>query len=230
MTKEQAVSVLETLKNRFGVPYTLCWHGKTKNSFARPTLGEIHVGPQMWRGVDTLLHEYTHLLAPPVMAGKRGSHHGKHYRDKLWEVVSFWYNDASKYKWETEYTGVKAYGHKKLESFNKSVHLSSITPNGEKRENMYTIESGIQIPESASKRGKKEKYNFGKLEVGQMFFVPGEGYENVVKTVTHAAYGAQAKFKGLGDSRKFTVRPFTREGVEGAGVWRTAVPTGAESN
>jgi hypothetical protein len=84
---------------------------------------------------------------------------------------------------------------------------------------MFTIEGNIEVPERV-RRGKTEKYPFSQLEVKQSFFVPAGDLQDVVKTVTHAAYGAEKRFEKQGTSKRFTVRKFEQDGVSGARVWR----------
>lgn len=97
------------------------------------------------------------------------------------------------------------------------------------------------VPIPATKRkggaGRPSKYPFDSLEVGQMFFVPAsvdqpdpaKSLGSVVTSANrrYATETAETKKNRKGEdipklayTRRFVVRPFTHEGVEGAGVWR----------
>ena len=76
---------------------------------------------------------------------------------------------------------------------------------------MYKIEADIPIPVAVKKggAGRKPKYPFAELQVGESFLVPGKTTDKFGATVTLA--------------RKRTGRNFTTRNVEGGvRIWRTA--------
>ena len=76
---------------------------------------------------------------------------------------------------------------------------------------MYQIEAGIPIPARTTKggAGRKPKYPFAELQVGESFLVPGKTADKIGSTVTLA--------------RKRTGRNFTVRNVDGGvRIWRTA--------
>lgn len=103
----------------------------------------------------------------------------------------------------------------------------------------FVIESGVSMP--ATVRGRtSHMYPFDALEVGQSFFVPNTAEKpNAAKSLASTVSGATARYaqevpgetvvnrKGRTvpktvETRKFVVKADTKEGVEGARVWRTA--------
>lgn len=101
------------------------------------------------------------------------------------------------------------------------------------------------VPMPKSKRGgnlnggRKCKYPFDALQVGQMFFVPAtEACPNPAKSMVGGVSAANKRYAVAASdgatkinrnnvevpvliyTRKFVIRPFTKDGVEGAGVWR----------
>lgn len=108
----------------------------------------------------------------------------------------------------------------------------------------FTILSDIPKPESKRNRlaGRTSKYDFASLEVGQMFFVPAtEAQPNPAKSLGSIVTNTNRKYATVTDelkpgrkgkdsaermvpvlvfNRYFSVRPYTLDGVAGAGVWR----------
>lgn len=80
------------------------------------------------------------------------------------------------------------------------------------------IESGVKIPEFVDGRGRKEKYPFSELEVGDSFFVPDSTFESetALKRLRSTVSSANSRFKG---ERKFIVRGED----DGARVWRVEI-------
>ncbi len=93
---------------------------------------------------------------------------------------------------------------------------------------MHEVQSGVPIPKAMrSSTGKRRKYPFEDMEVGDMFFVPDKKKNTLA---THASTTGKA----LG--RKFSTRltfmkqtddgwvscdPDDEDAVRGVGVWRT---------
>lgn len=76
---------------------------------------------------------------------------------------------------------------------------------------MIQIDSDIPMPFFQGKSGRPETYPWGKLEVGQSFFVPN-GNDRWFRS----SCGAAGKRYGW----QFRVRAWTENGVEGVRVWR----------
>lgn len=75
---------------------------------------------------------------------------------------------------------------------------------------MYKIEKGIPAPVTLAKRGRRTKYPFKKLKVGDSFLVP-----NANKTSLSVCAGNQAKKL----NREFITRSIGKKDVR---VWRVA--------
>lgn len=77
------------------------------------------------------------------------------------------------------------------------------------------IDDGIPLPDRLYKGGRKAKYPFDQMAVGQSFFVPADGEKK--KSVRAAAHGASKRYDG---NRTFATRSTTENGVAGTRVWR----------
>lgn len=231
LTKIEAQKALDILQNHFGVKCTLKWHGRTKRAFARPLFRYIHLGPRC-RGMFSLLHEYAHILEYDRVKQtpkKHEPHHGEEFRKSLWEVVTFWHGDPSKYRWDWEYQGVKKYGEKRiLRESSTSKEMKDNLSTNTKGEDMFTVDSGFVMPEVTRRRGKSEKYAFSKLSVtvpgqaGDSFFVPvpeDSDIDTLVKTVRHAAYSAEKRLSKGETKVRFSVFPDTEH--NGVRVFRS---------
>lgn len=84
---------------------------------------------------------------------------------------------------------------------------------------MYTIESGIQIPEKSA-NGRESKYPLTQLQKDQSFFVPAKDKVKAAHNVSHAAYVASKRSEKSGTPVKFAVRVVEHEGQPGVRVWR----------
>lgn len=107
----------------------------------------------------------------------------------------------------------------------------------------FPILSNIHKPESekrvrAAGAGRTSKYDFAAMEVGQVIFAANSAVKSgdAFKTLTSAANMAMVRFsektgeirtnrkgvevEAMTRTREFSVRSYTLEGVEGAGVWR----------
>lgn len=78
---------------------------------------------------------------------------------------------------------------------------------------MFEVTNTIPVPGRSSGSGRKSKYPFKTMHVGDSFFVPG-----IRKTSLYQA----AKMAGKKEGRKFTVRATVEKGLFGARAWRTA--------
>lgn len=81
----------------------------------------------------------------------------------------------------------------------------------------YVIESDIPIPPPA---GPRHKYPFMELNIGESFFIPNVKAKQISGTA--AQYARRNNVKLL-------VRTWTKDGVEGARVWRDADPAPGET-
>lgn len=79
----------------------------------------------------------------------------------------------------------------------------------------FKIDDGVQLPDRRYNGGRKPKYPFDQMTVGQSFFVPADGTKK--KSVRAAAHGANKRSDG---NRTFVTRSTTENGVEGIRVWR----------
>lgn len=102
----------------------------------------------------------------------------------------------------------------------------------------FEIETGVPVPEKARRSGPSGKYPFDALEVGQSFFIPAsndkpEPWKSLQSTVAaaqrrHAVEeGTRTDRNGktvpnLKPTRIFRLDKDTKNGQEGARVWRTA--------
>ena len=77
------------------------------------------------------------------------------------------------------------------------------------------IEKGIPVPESRAGR-IPVRYPWGKMEIGDSFFVASDNPERLQRTLTSAARGWVVRSQAAG--RQFTVRRVDG----GVRVWRTA--------
>lgn len=123
------------------------------------------------------------------------------------------------------------------------ISTTSITPTAQKEptvSNTFEIVSNVPVPVSkrgAGLCGRKCKYPFDALEVGQMFFVPAsdaqpEPWKGMVGVVSgankrYATAGNSTKINRKGEevptlvyTRRFVLRKYVKDGVEGAGIWR----------
>ena len=77
---------------------------------------------------------------------------------------------------------------------------------------MYEIEQGVKIPETS----RRSKYPWGKMKVGDSFFVPTPKETNIAAHSTSIrAAGIRTLGKGM-----TTVKVVTENGVEGVRAWR----------
>lgn len=103
----------------------------------------------------------------------------------------------------------------------------------------FVIEDGIAMPSGTVRRAGAQLYPFDALQVGQSFFVPNsEDKPNAAKSLASTVSSANARYavetgetktNSKGETvpvtkltRVFVVRKDTRDGVEGARVWRMA--------
>jgi hypothetical protein len=108
----EAEMILTSLAEEFrlAVP-ELVWSNRNRRGKYQRRPHRIITGPRAWRGtVSSLLHEFAHALAWRRSPGCRS--HGKEFKEALHDTVAFWYGDATKYPWDTEYRSVYAYGHR----------------------------------------------------------------------------------------------------------------------
>lgn len=126
---------------------------------------------------------------------------------------------------------------------NNNIVATSATSTPKESKTMSTFEIVSDAPIPTSKRGaglsgRKCKYPFELLEVGQMFFVPAtEKQPEPAKSMVGVVSGANKRYAVPGESTKinrkgeevpvlvytkrFVLRPYTNAaGVAGAGVWR----------
>lgn len=79
---------------------------------------------------------------------------------------------------------------------------------------MFTIEKHVDIPKrDTTNVGRKPKYPFREMEIGDSFFVRSDGRKNVQVNIVSAAHGA------LGPGA-FATRSVVEGGVEGIRAWR----------
>ena len=79
------------------------------------------------------------------------------------------------------------------------------------------IDDGIPLPERPCNGGRKAKYPFDQMTVGQSFFVPADAARK--GSVQGAAHTANKRFAG---SRVFSTRSVTENGAAGVRVWRVS--------
>lgn len=77
---------------------------------------------------------------------------------------------------------------------------------------MYTIETGIPLPENT---GRKRKYPFREMLVGNSFFVPCASYDECRRVQT-SIHGNVRRFK----PKRFTSEVYNDEGKRGVRIWR----------
>lgn len=127
-------------------------------------------------------------------------------------------------------------GQEYMNSLNETPGATAVTEKATKMS--FVIETApIPAVKRSGGAGRPSKYPFDALEVGQMFFVPAsEKQPDPAKSLGSVVTSANRRFatetgetkqnrKGetvakLVYGRKFVVRPYTRDGVAGAGVWR----------
>lgn len=76
----------------------------------------------------------------------------------------------------------------------------------------YKIDKNVPVP--AELRGRKAKYPFKEMEVGDSFFIPK------TETARTTLYNASATPRLVKLGFKFTMQTKTENGVEGFRVWR----------
>jgi hypothetical protein len=130
-------------------------------------------------------------------------------------------------------------GKEYMKSLNGTEGATASTERKHAMAQSFTILSA-PLPQTKRKggAGRPSKYPFDALEVGQFFFVPAsadqpEPAKTLGSVVTSAnrrnAIVVPGEFKKnrkgedipkLAYTKKFVIRPYTHEGVAGAGVWR----------
>jgi hypothetical protein len=110
MLNRQAVEeVIVLLAEEFKIPRPrIRWHGRTLRGRACWTTNTIYLGPNCWRGMDSVLHEFAHILHYRT-TGERGCHR-EGFVYALKKTAHAWYGDHTKYSWQTEYRSLRKYG------------------------------------------------------------------------------------------------------------------------
>lgn len=100
-------------------------------------VGTVILGPNVWRGWHTLVHEFAHHLdrerqkaTPTAMAmfrfGRR-KHHGDSFSRALVDTVKVAYRDVNEYAWGTEYRTVQTWWRRYGYAFGR-VEVATPTP------------------------------------------------------------------------------------------------------
>lgn len=125
MDEKQVRDAVQKLATHFNVPApTVSWRANTTRGryYARePKRGVfnrvwISLGPNTWRGVEaSMIHEFAHYLqhARGGFEVDKCQGHGPAFHRALTDVAQFYYGDAAKYDWSTEYASLKAAGPRK---------------------------------------------------------------------------------------------------------------------
>ena len=79
----------------------------------------------------------------------------------------------------------------------------------------YKIEDGVPMPQCVGGLGRKAKYPYRQLEVGQSFFWPNIRVQSASTSACNTA-------RRIGNGVKFACRNVTENGVKGVRVWRIA--------
>lgn len=128
VSKAQAEQILDELTARFGTSRPNLHWSKTRGGTYYLGREEIHFGPNSYRGVDVLLHEFSHHLqkikkytelAPQGTIVERWSYacgekvqsyrrsiHGPDFFLALFDVASVAYGNFHHYSWDQEYSSI----------------------------------------------------------------------------------------------------------------------------
>ena len=112
----QAQEMIELLACQFDIPIPkVKIHRTIKNkgyAHYRNNTITISLWTDRFKHIDTLLHEFSHLLSYK-RHGKNGIGHGELFRTTLLEVVKIWYKDINLYEWSKEYRSINKWYDKK---------------------------------------------------------------------------------------------------------------------
>lgn len=162
-------------------------------------------------------------------------------RDGLVEIGNQERPGSNKFQFRATESGVRAFESENgnsNEQPQEQPQQNTQQPQASSNVKGFEIESNIPVPEKARRSGPSGKYPFDALEVGQSFFIPAtddkpEPWKSLQSTVAAAQRrfaveeGTRTDRNGktvpnLKPTRIFRLDKDTKNGKEGARVWRTA--------
>lgn len=142
-----------------GLQWSATRRGKYRWGFSGQ-VGSLIMGPNVWRGYHTLIHEFAHHVdrerqkaARPASGffnfGRR-SHHGDSFSRALADVCRVAFRDINEYAWNTEYRMVQAWWRRNGYAFGRKVE--AVTPVARPTYRILTtglFPGGLAIPSAA---------------------------------------------------------------------------------
>jgi hypothetical protein len=111
-----------------------------------------------------------------------------------------------------------------------AIQERKIVQNAPQNTTDFAINNNIPVPVkkvAATRKGRKARYPFDALEVGQSFFVPNACLSKKARKEGQIVFSAVPARKRFPD-RKFVCRAVEEQGVLGVRVWRTATEAEAQ--